>query len=362
MLGYCGLVLAVFSISFCAHVTAATSNETYQDTLQEMGKYFDFTTDIDIALDDIHGVQVGLFSCAIQDDFYEIEEVPLDSSDDDTTDGRVVDIVESGIDSAATASTAATNESTFDSSETGDSEVSAEIMLSETLQPTSISVPVVAISQPPNQETTQTTTSQTSTTTTTNNNFNPLAGLIGWIYHDEIQEEEPNTLRFPKMDFQVLNVEPVLNSHWKITFYIKSLYDPVLLFETLGSDPVTVDLGYSNNGYATSLRLFGAGAKYNYSNPFDIQASVLVAPTVHGDYFCLPNDFGFTYQIVPLASLWSTVFHSVFKYFVNTDLQDYGSTIEDVGEADEIDEISELNDSGMLGVTISNFVGKFLFV
>ncbi|KAI5962726.1 hypothetical protein KGF57_001460 [Candida theae] len=199
--------------------------------------------------------------------------------------------------------------------------------------------------------TTSTSTTSTSTATTTTVNNNGLYGPNIWTWRDDIYTDDA-TNRYPRMSFEVLSVEPAMNSVWKVTFHMKSAYDPVVVFQSLGPDPITVDLEYSNNGVHTSLRLYETGGQTNYSNPFDIQATILVVPSVHGNHFCLPDDFAFTYETDPRESTWSDEFYIRSKYFVNPDLQEFNLNEGGASESITDDDLTELIE---LGQIVSNF-------
>ena len=274
MISHYSSILIVIYISLCVHVTATLLSSSSNN--QE--NYYDFTEGIIFAIEDANEQQV---SCLFQNVPYEIIEFP--SVPVVVGNGNLKDTV-----AISTAS----------------SEIGTTSSFAVTVSQSS----TVEISK-----TTSTVQAPLPTTTTTNNE---PGWLFGWNFRDQT-EGESSGMQSPDMELDVLSVVPETDSLWKVTFRIKSVSDSKKLTAMYGSWGIVVDLGFSNNGYATSLRLYGLDAEYAYADPFDMQATIFVTPSLHGSYFCLPDDFGFTYQTVTPLTSQSDDIHSVFQYFVN---------------------------------------------
>ncbi|KAG5418780.1 hypothetical protein I9W82_003498 [Candida metapsilosis] len=396
------LVLIALHIFICSHVIAADGDETNSGDdalLLEPGTYFDFTNN---ALDntDTDQEQIGSSACPIQAGPYRLEEIPYNFSriTVDNEGSSVLLELETTSETIPTASSSEPQErlvsfsslaveSTADTTDTIPAELpeyasqdpieadpsgldylasyTSESIITETetdldiasytsgsiLTETETDLDIARDPVDRGGSTVFPSSSLVSSSSSSTAGGNPWEAVWNWLFHDEI-DEGVTPQRHPKMAFSVLDVEPASGSFWKVTFHMKSGYDSAMVFSLLGSDSITIDLRYTNNGLATSLRLYGTDAEYTYSNPFDIQASILIAPSVHGDHFCLPNDLEFTYEVDPVLSMWTDVFYTSSKYFVNPDVSGFDLNAGDASQTISADALSEME---ALGQIISNF-------
>ncbi|KAI5952071.1 hypothetical protein CANMA_005150 [Candida margitis] len=342
----------VACICMVSHVTvAATINGKGG---QQLDEYFDFTNSIKYDAVDVTTLDADLFNCLGQDVSYYIEEFPKNSNN---VDGDL-DVPSQTTNSFSSPSIESSLQVSFPS--VGIEDGSSTDFYGFTFgipdwTHSTVSAPEGDL--PSHTEVTTTETKKIELTKTSNSEshtgkpssgfLNPLAG-IDWIY-----KRTTDVKGSPKMDFKVSKVEFVKDSSWKITFHMKSILDPTELLEMLGHGSITVDLGFLNNVVAYTLRLFGIGAKFNYSNPFDINATVFITPSVHGGLYCLPDDFGFTYQTTSSLSSWSKMFHSTFRYVVNTDFANANAR-----DDKDMDHHFVLDNSKTLDLTIPNFCWK----
>ncbi|MDC6272182.1 hypothetical protein PP707_07760, partial [Acetobacter pasteurianus] len=135
------------------------------------------------------------------------------------------------------------------------------------------------------------------------------AGIYEGLEKRTVKSSEKSSAKSaPAAHFQVTKAEKVDEKHYKIAFLFKTTYDPSALKSFAGESSIEIDFVNLGSPYMDNVKAHGDTATFKYNNPFDFEASVIVSPIQHGNYFCLPPDFGIEYRVLVWYSDWLHVF------------------------------------------------------